>query len=279
MDTASSRKMEDKKKDPVKLEEKLNRLEKEFCFPRVLIRTVSCRSDIEGDLNKATQQLKEFKDIENPPVQGSPQRSENNWKGRLNPPNTLPKPKNRVRRGQNNNFLENDTFLQDDGLPQLGQATGGREKDQFRSERGKGEEDMDRRSECPFRSSAQTNETCRSYDDVDFGDEEEIEQNRSDLGNQGRSGDNLYRGRGRRGMRHLTQGLSTEIESQGTVTRENEEGSIFEPNKLLVCGLSETTTSEEVLNFIEVISDEEVQKVQMSKGKALVTMTKDITSK
>ena len=138
---------------------------------------------------------------------------------------------------------------------------------------------MDRRRECPFRSSAQTNEACRSYDDVDFGDEEEIEQNRSDLGNQGRSGDNLYRGRGRRGMRQLTQGLSTEIESQGTVTRENEEGSIFEPNKLLVCGLNETTTSDEVLNFIEVISDEEVQKVQMSKGKALVTMTKDITSK
>ena len=61
MDTASSRKMEDEKKEPVKLEEKLNRLEKEFGLPRVLIKTVLCRSDIEGDLNKAMQQLKEFK--------------------------------------------------------------------------------------------------------------------------------------------------------------------------------------------------------------------------
>lgn len=176
MDTASSRKMEDKKKEPVKQEEKLNRLEKEFCLPRVLIRTVLCRSDIEGDLNKAMQQLKEFKETENSPIfQGSPQRSENNWKGRLNPPNTLPKPKNRGNRGQSNNFLE--------------------------------------------------------------------------------------------------------IENQGTLMGDNEEDSNFEPNKLLVGGLRETTTQDEVLNFIGVISGEEVQNVQISKGKALVTMTKDITSK
>lgn len=179
MDTASCRKMEDEKKEPVKLEEKLNRLEKEFCLPRVLIsrvRTVLCRSDIEGDLNKAMQQLKEFKETENSPIfQGSPQRSENNRKGRLNPPNTLPKPKNRGNRGQSNNFLEK--------------------------------------------------------------------------------------------------------ENQGTLIGDNEEDSNFEPSKLLVCGLRETTTHDEILNFIEVTSGEEVQNVQISKGKALVTMTKDITSK
>lgn len=176
MDTASSRKMEDEKKEPVKLEEKLDRLEKEFVLPRVYIKTVLCRSDIEGDLNKARQQLKKFKKTENPPIfQGSPQRSENNRKGRLNPPNTLPKPKNRGNRGQSNNFLEK--------------------------------------------------------------------------------------------------------ENQGTLIGDNEEDSNFEPSKLLVCGLRETTTHDEVLNFIEVTSGEEVQNVQISKGKALVTMTKDITSK
>lgn len=177
MDTASPRKMEDEKKEPVKLEEKLNWLEKElYNLPRVLIRTVLCRSDIEGDLNKAMQQLKEFKETENPPIfQGSPQRSENNRKGRLNPPNTLPKPKNRGNIGQSNNFLEK--------------------------------------------------------------------------------------------------------ENQGTLIGDNEEDSNFEPSKLLVWGLRETTTHDEVLNFIEVTSGEEVQNVQISKGKALVTMTKDITSK
>ena len=75
------------------------------------------------------------------------------------------------------------------------------------------------------------------------------------------------------------QGLSSKIVNQGTLTGGNEEDSNFEPNRLLVCGLSESTTHDGVLNFIEVISGEEVQKVQISKGKALVTMTKDITSK
>ena len=177
---------------------------------------------------------------------------------------------------QTDNFLESDPFFQDDGLSQFTQ-TGGRRKDQFRRERGKDQQGVEGRRGCSVGSPAQINETCRSYDYLDFGDKEGTDPNRLDRWNQGRYGDN-NRGRGHRGMRQA-QGLSSKIVNQGTLTGGNEEDSNFEPNRLLVCGLSESTTHDGVLNFIEVISGEEVQKVQISKGKALVTMTKDITSK
>jgi len=55
------------------------------------------------------------------------------------------------------------------------------------------------------------------------------------------------------------------------------EQSRFERNQLLVCGLSGSTTEECVTNFIEVMSNEDVNKVTLRNGKALVTMAKDIT--
>ncbi|XP_073250347.1 uncharacterized protein [Porites lutea] len=58
-DTASSRKTEEE--DPEKLEEKLKTLEDVFsCVPRVLIKRVLCRDDVNGDLNLASQRLQEF---------------------------------------------------------------------------------------------------------------------------------------------------------------------------------------------------------------------------
>ena len=64
-DTASSRKTEEE--DPEKLEEKLKTLEDVFsCVPRVLIKRVLCRDDVNGDLNLASQRLQEFQDMENP---------------------------------------------------------------------------------------------------------------------------------------------------------------------------------------------------------------------
>ena len=63
--------------------------------------------------------------------------------------------------------------------------------------------------------------------------------------------------------------------------RENEEDeSRFEQNKLVVRGLSASTTDDGVLNFIEAMSGEEVKEVTMlGKGKAVVTMAEQITSK
>ena len=70
------------------------------------------------------------------------------------------------------------------------------------------------------------------------------------------------------------------MDVQDSHTNDNTGGDAkFEPKKLLICGLSESTTRDGVLNFIEAMSGEEVETVEMSKSKALVTMTKDITSK
>ena len=70
------------------------------------------------------------------------------------------------------------------------------------------------------------------------------------------------------------------MDSQDSHTNDNTGGDAkFEPKKLLICGLSESTTQDGVLNFIEAMSGEEVETVEMSKGKALVSMTKDITSR
>ena len=61
---------------------------------------------------------------------------------------------------------------------------------------------------------------------------------------------------------------------------EMEEKSRFERNKLVVCGLSESTTNDAVVNFIEAMSGEEVKEVvKLRNGNARVTMVDDITGK
>ena len=60
----------------------------------------------------------------------------------------------------------------------------------------------------------------------------------------------------------------------------NENDTRFDHNKLVICGLSVSTTSEGVLNLIEAMSGEEVKEVSMlGKAKALVTMAQPITGK
>lgn len=127
---------------------------------------------------------------------------------------------------------------------------------------------------------ANTNEIHRSYDEFDFRHFGRDDPTSRDQGNRGRPGASGNRGRGQRGMTRAQSLSSVEVD-RGGVTRENEEDeSRFEKNKLLVCGLSGSTTDDGVLNFIEAMSGEEVKEVAMlGKGKALVTMAEHITSK
>ena len=57
------------------------------------------------------------------------------------------------------------------------------------------------------------------------------------------------------------------------------EQSQFQQNHLLVSGLSESTTEDCLVNFIEAISGGEVEDVMMRNDKALITMANDITGK
>lgn len=53
--------------DPEEMEEKLKKLEEIFsCLPPVLIKRILNRDDVNGDVEKASQRLQEFQDMENP---------------------------------------------------------------------------------------------------------------------------------------------------------------------------------------------------------------------
>ena len=197
------------------------------------------------------------------------QRGHDNWRGRWNQPKPKPKPKGRGRRGRGEYFLDSDSFFQ--GQPQVSQR--GRGRGQFRRGQGGGGRGPDWGRE---RSVSLADEIY--YDELDLSGREGIYPTRRDQGNRGRSGPN-NRGRGQLGLRRA-QSLSSGMDVQDSHTNDNTGGDAkFEPKKLLICGLSETTTRDGVLNFIEAMSGEEVETVEMSKSKALVTMTEDITSK
>ena len=95
-----------------------------------------------------------------------------------------------------------------------------------------------------------------------------------------RSRDSGNIGRGQRGIR-LAQSLSIIANSgdQNACLAEAIEQSRFQQNQLLVTGLSTLTTEDCLVNFIEVMSGEEVEDVMMRNGKALITMANDITGK
>ena len=200
------------------------------------------------------------------------QRGRGNWRGRWNQPKPKPKlkPSGRGRRGRGENVFENDSLFQ--GQPQVSQR--GRGRGQFRRGQGGGGQGPEWRRE---RSVSLADEIY--YDELDFLDREGIYPTRPDQGNRGRSGPNINRGRGHLGLRRA-QSLSSGMDVQDSHTNDNRgEHTKFEPKKLLICGLSESTTQDGVLNFIEVMSGEVVETVEMSKDKALVTMTEDIRSK
>lgn len=101
-------------------------------------------------------------------------------------------------------------------------------------------------------------------------------------GNRGKPRNSGNRGRGRGGMRRaqsLSNVTETGYQNSGQAGSNAKEQSRFERNKLLVCGLSELTTEDGVVNFIEAMSSEEVTAVTMRNNKALVTMASDIAGK
>ena len=215
-----------------------------------------------------------------------PQRGFENRGGRGHPPK--PKPKNRGRsiRGRNSNFQtpgggfqHGDQYSYSDYQPQFTQR-------QRYPERGTGQQSQGRRE---FRGRnaaplfppdfADSNPVRHSARDDSllgpFGGDDPL--NRLDQGNRGRPN----RGRGQRGMR-CAQSLSSVTESgdqcAGTGANATEQAR-FQPNQLLVCGLSSSTTEDGVVNFIEAMSSEEVKEVMLRNDKALVTMANDITGK
>ena len=129
---------------------------------------------------------------------------------------------------------------------------------------------------------ASGNAERRACDDSHLGSFGGVDSNRRGQGNRRKPRDSgRNRGRGQIGMRHA-QSLSSVVGDDGQITgaEENvEEKSQFERNKLLVCGLSKSTTDDAVVNFIEAMSGEEVKEVlKLRNGSALVTMVNDITS-
>lgn len=123
----------------------------------------------------------------------------------------------------------------------------------------------------------------RSFnDDSLLGPFEGDDPNRRGHENRGRPRNSGNKGRGRGGMKRA-QSLSsvTEIGDQttGQAGSNTNEQSQFERNKLLVCGLSESTTEDGVVNFIEAMSGEEVKEVTLRNNKALITMATDIAGK
>ena len=200
-----------------------------------------------------------------------------NWNGRGNPPKIKPKPRRRPRgvargrsrggfvhvyeeyredvyqdwdnRGRVDNLQEDDEFgfpllrYQDDGRLQFAQGRRGRD---------------------------QPSHNYRGGDDLNI----RYQANRERPG----SGANREQGRG--GMRRAQSLSSVEVDRLPERRGNEEDESRFERNKLVIRGLSASTTDEGVRNFIEAKSGEEVKEVAMlGKGKALVTMAEQITSK
>lgn len=111
---------------------------------------------------------------------------------------------------------------------------------------------------------------------LDSGNREDTDLNARDRVNRGTSDGIFNRGRDHWKELRRAQSLSSGIDNQGTNTRENEtEKMKFEPKNLH----NESTSIDGVLNFTQAMSGEEVQKSEMAKGKALVTMTDDVKGK
>ena len=118
----------------------------------------------------------------------------------------------------------------------------------------------------------QLNKTCSFLCSLDCGNREDTDLNALDRVNRGMSDGIFNRGRGHWRELRRAQSLSSGIDNQGTNRRENEtEKTKFEPKNLH----SEPTSIDGVLNFTQAMSGEEVQKAEMGKSKALVTMTDD----
>ena len=213
-----------------------------------------------------------------------PQGGRGNWNGRENPPKIKPKPwrgpsgvarggPSRVPRGGFVHEEYRDDAYQDwDDSDQYDR--GGEDNwqgdDEFGIRRQRYEDDKRLQFAEGRGGRGQPSHGYRGGDDF----------NRRNQANRERPGSGAYREQGRGGMRRAQSLSSVEVDRLAE-RRENEgDESRFEQNKLVVRGLSASTTDDGVLNFIEAMSGEEVKEVTMlGKGKALVTMAEQITSK
>ena len=219
------------------------------------------------------------------------QRGHGNRGSRGHPPKPKPKNKGRGYRGRGTNyqtpgesFQHSDQFFYGDSQPQFNQRQRnpeGRDASQQNQRR----REVRGRTAAPLQSSDFTDSNAVGHsfnDDSLLGPFGADDRNRRGQGNRGRPRNSGNRGRGRGGMRKA-QSLSsvTEIGDQNTgqAGSNANEQSQFERNKLLVCGLSESTTEDGVVNFIEAMSGEEVKEVTLRNNKALITMANDIAGK
>ena len=214
-----------------------------------------------------------------------PQRGHGSRGGRGNQPKPKPKPNNRGRgyRGRDQHFQQpegfqgSQQFSYDDRESQFTQR-------QRYPERG-GNQARGKNVAPVLLSDLARGNAHRVCDDSDSGSHlRGLEPSRRGQGNRGRPRDSGNRGRGQTRMTRVQSSSSVEGArgDQRADTGENVgKQSRFERNKLLVCELSESTTNDGVVNFIEAMSGgEEVKEVLMLRnGSALVTMVNDITSK
>ena len=238
--------------DPEEFEEKLRKLKQEFsCLPPVLVKRIICGDEVKGDLEIASQRLQEFQDKEN---------TEDLFKEALMTPRRPAVEKSTVTEGDfqaPSGGLNVEKSRQPQGG--LGNLKGRGNPPKIKPKPGRG----------PRGGFVHVH---KEYQADDFHKREQPSCERPG------SSSNRERGRGET---RRTQSLSS-VEVDGRPKRrENEEDEFrFEQNKLVVRGLSGSTTDEGLLNFIEAKSGEEVKKVTMlGKGKALVTMVERITSK
>ncbi|KAJ7351800.1 hypothetical protein OS493_035525 [Desmophyllum pertusum] len=213
-----------------------------------------------------------------------PQRGHGSRGGRGNQPKPKPKPNNRGRgyRGRDQHFQQpegfqgSQQFSYDDRESQFTQR-------QRYPERG-GNQARGKNVAPVLLSDLARGNAHRVCDDSDSGRHlRGLEPSRRGQGNRGRPRDSGNRGRGQTRMTRAQSSSSVEGArgDQRADTGENVgKQSRFERNKLLVCELSESTTNDGVVNFIEAMSGgEEVKEVLMlSNGSALVTMVNDITN-
>ena len=215
-----------------------------------------------------------------------PQGGRGNWNSRGNPPKIKPRPwrgprgvpRGAPRGGPRGGFVHvheeyrEDMYQDWDYRDQYdrGGEDNVQDDDEFGFHRQRYQDDERLQFAQGERRRGQPSHGCRGGDDFNIRDQASRE----------RPGSGANRERGRGGMRRA-QSLSSMDDDPRPERRENEEDqSRFDQKKLVVSGLSASTTDEGVLNFIEAMSGEEVKDVAMlGKGKALVTMAEQITSK
>ena len=259
-------------------------------MPPVLIKRVLRRDDVKGNLERARQNLQEFQDMENPadvfksPAERRPLITKPKGMGRGGqggrgpPPKPKPKPKQKGRGhggGRGGNFQEQHQIPGD--FQESNQFSDAKDDSQFmqiqpNQRNGRGGDSHENQEHPISLKELFSSKTPSSLDDSDAG---KFRQSKPSKHRQGDCG----RAQNRRGNRDAGQTGIRRAQSMSSVAEEGlADQSQFERNKIFIQGLSEKTSRDGLVNFIEARSGgEEVKDVQILKnGKALVTMADEI---